>query len=81
MSGIVRGGTIQAQDNVSIRQIGSELGAKSLVMVAKDKKIRIVSAFDGVTVRVGKMSKTLEKPMKNIEVSLDTDGYLQIRNY
>ncbi|WP_003540874.1 flagellar assembly protein A [Desulfotomaculum nigrificans] len=81
VSGIVRGGTIQAQDNVSIRQIGSELGAKSLVMVAKDKKIRIVSAFDGVTVRVGKMSKTLEKPMKNIEVSLDTDGYLQIRNY
>lgn len=78
--GVVRGGVIQAEDDIFINEAGSELGAKTTVIVPKDKKIKINSAFDGVTLRVGKMSRILEKNMKDIVVRLDKDGYLQLGN-
>ncbi|SHE39343.1 FapA family protein [Desulforamulus putei] len=81
VGGIVRGGIIQAADDVYIKEIGSQMGTKSLVMVAKDKKIKIDHAFEGVSVQVGKVSRTLEKEMVKIVVSLDDEGHLQIRNY
>lgn len=79
VDGIVRGGIIEAKDDVTIKQIGSEMGTKSLVMVSPDKKIKLERALDGVTVQVGKMSRILDRPMQNIEVSLDEEGYLQIK--
>ena len=81
VDGIVRGGIIEAKDDVFIKQIGSEMGTKSIVMVTKDKKIKLDRALDGVTVQIGKMSRILDKPMNNIEVTLDEEGYLNIKNY
>ncbi|SHK70654.1 DUF342 domain-containing protein [Desulforamulus aeronauticus] len=80
VDGIVRGGIIEALDDVTIKQIGSEMGTKSIVKVASGKKIKLDHALDGVTVQVGKMSRILDKPLKNIEVSLDEEGYLQFKN-
>ena len=80
VDGIVRGGIIEALDDITIKQIGSEMGTKSTVKVASGKKIKLDYALDGVTIQVGKMSRILDKPLKNIEVSLDEEGYLQIKN-
>ncbi len=79
VDGIVRGGIIEALDDVRIKQIGSEMGTKSIVKVASGKKIKLDYALDGVSVQVGKMSRILDKPLKNIEVSLDEEGYLQFK--
>lgn len=81
VDGIVRGGIIQAADDVYIKEIGSQAGAKSLVIVPKDKKIKIDHAYEGISVRVGKMTRILEKEMKSIVAKLDDEGNLQIRNF
>lgn len=81
VDGIVRGGIIQAADDVFIKQIGSQLGTKSQIIVPKDKKIKLDLAFEGISVQVGKMNRILEKDMNNILVSLDNEGHLQIRNF
>ncbi|MEG6512715.1 DUF342 domain-containing protein [Desulforamulus ruminis] len=80
ITGVARGGTIQAQDDVFINEVGSELGAKTTVIVPKEKKIKINKAFDGITLQVGKMSRILEKNMDNIVVKLDTEGYIHVGN-
>nr|WP_315990298.1 FapA family protein [Desulforamulus aquiferis] len=81
VNGVVRGGVIEAKDDIFIKELGSEFSSKSVVITAKDKKIKITNAFEGVKVQVGKMQKVLEKKMTNIEVSLDEEGYLQIKNF
>ncbi|MEG6522446.1 DUF342 domain-containing protein [Desulfotomaculum sp. 1211_IL3151] len=81
VNGIVRGGIIQAQDNVFIKQIGSERGTKSIVMVAEGKRIKINQAFDGVTVQIGNCSRTIDRPMQNLLIAPDEDGFLQFFNF
>ncbi|GAB6157479.1 FapA family protein [Desulfotomaculum varum] len=81
IDGIFRGGIIKAADDVYIKEIGSQMGAKSQVAVAADKKIKIDHAFEGVSVQIGKLSKTLDKEMFNIIVALDDEGNLQIKNF
>lgn len=81
VEGVVRGGIIEAKDDIYIKELGSELGSKSLVIVPKDKRIRVDNAYDGVTFQIGKMTKILERKMSKIEVSLNEEGYLQIKNY
>ncbi|ABO50383.1 protein of unknown function DUF342 [Desulforamulus reducens MI-1] len=81
IDGIVRGGIIQAHDDIFIQQIGSEMGTKSVVIGSKDKKIKINQAFDGVTIKIGNMSRIIDRTMKNIVVLLDEDGYLQINSF
>lgn len=81
VNGIVRGGIIQAQDNVLIKEIGSESGIKSIVMVAKDKRIKINQAFDGVTVQIGKCSRAINRSMQNLLIVPDEDGFLQFLNF
>lgn len=77
VDGVVRGGIIQAQDNVFIKQIGSERGTKSIVMVSENKRIKINQAFDGVTVQIGNCSRTIDRPMQNLLIVPDEDGFLQ----
>lgn len=81
VEGVVRGGLMEAKDDIYINELGSEIGAKSVVSVEKGKKIKLATAYEGATVQVGKMSRIIEKKMKNIQVSLDDDGYLWISNY
>lgn len=79
INGIVRGGIIQAGDDVLIKEIGSELGTKSVVIVPKNKKINIGKSFEGVTVQFGKITKVIDKKMSNIEIILDEEGYINIK--
>lgn len=81
VDGFVRGGITQAADDVYIKEIGSQTGAKSLVIVPKDKKIKIDHAYEGISVRVGKMTRILEKEMRSIVAKLDDEGNLQIRYF
>lgn len=78
VDGIVRGGVVEAKDDVFIKQIGSEMGTKCIVAVSAGNKIKFDHAYDGVTVKVGKASRILDKQMQNIVISLDEEGFLQI---
>jgi len=78
IEGSLRGGEIEAQDSVSIGKAGSDIGVKTIIKVARKKKIAIKKSYPGVILYVGKQVAEITKPQREIETYIDDEGRLEI---
>ena len=76
VKGVFRGGEIIAGGDVILNEVGSEVGARTLVASRDGRKIYIKKAFTGVWIRIGAHRVNITSVQYNIMAELDEDGFL-----
>ncbi len=77
VSGIVRGGSIQAGKDIFINKIGSEAGAAIHVAVPSKHKIHMKEVHENVTIAIGKQQYRFTMSRTNVEAHY-SDGQIQL---
>ncbi|NLO89604.1 MAG: DUF342 domain-containing protein [Clostridia bacterium] len=79
ISGVFRGGEIQAGGNVYVREMGSKCGAATKIVTVSTAKVTVGYAFDNATVVVGKKVYKFNREEANVCLWLDKKGNLKAR--
>jgi uncharacterized protein (DUF342 family) len=74
INGILRGGEVYARLGAFIKEVGSEVGVPTRVIVPVDKKIRIDLAREGTIIKIGKVIYKFDREQRYVEASLDQEG-------
>ena len=78
VSGVCRGGEIHAGRNVTLDEVGSEVGVKTVITVPADGVIRIGYAHPNTNIQIGNRLHAFASSANLIMAKLDADGNLQI---
>lgn len=78
IAGVFRGGEIFANNDVSINEAGSELGAKTLIRVNEKRKVYLNKAYEGVRIQIGDRQLTFHSMQNNIKAELNKDGAISV---
>ncbi|WP_306983194.1 FapA family protein [Alkalicoccobacillus murimartini] len=70
-SGIIRGGELFAQGGVELDEVGSDIGAPTVISVPDDQEIIIKKAYEGAILRIGEVKYTFSETTQHIKASLD----------
>jgi len=79
ISGVFRGGEIQAGGNVFVREMGSKCGAATKVVTVSTAKVTVGYAFENASVVVGGKVYSFDREEANICLWLDKKGNLRSR--
>ena len=78
VNGVFRGGEIVAGGPVSVREAGSELGARTTIRVPEGQIIKIGKAYENVLLQIGGRSTLLSRLYLALEAKLDQQGRLNV---
>jgi uncharacterized protein (DUF342 family) len=78
INGVFRGGEIVAGGRVSVREAGSEVGARTTIRVPEDRTIKIGKAYENVLLQIGGRSTLLSRLCLALEARLDQQGRLNV---
>ena len=81
VTGVFRGGNVQAADYAHIYEAGSEMGTKTAIAVPQDKSIKLDRIYPGVCVQIGKRRKIIDYKMTRVEYYLDEEQEFRERNF
>lgn len=76
--GTLRGGEIEAQDDVFIGTAGSDIAVKTIIKVPRSKKIEVKKSYPGVILYIGKQIAEITKPQREIRARLGSEGYVEV---
>ncbi|MBC7105269.1 MAG: hypothetical protein H5T97_04965, partial [Firmicutes bacterium] len=78
INGVFRGGEIVAGGRVTVREAGSELGARTAIRVPDGQTIKVGKAYENVLLQVGGRSTLLSRLCLALEATLDQQGRLSV---
>ncbi|KXS42349.1 MAG: hypothetical protein AWU54_1348 [Candidatus Frackibacter sp. T328-2] len=78
IKGVFRGGNINSQGDIMIKELGSPGGSKVQVQVPEGKKVYAKKAYINVVVKIGNQTYKFDYEQNNITVTLDDDGYIRV---
>ncbi|MDQ0352524.1 uncharacterized protein (DUF342 family) [Alkalibacillus filiformis] len=81
IKGILRGGEIYGRLGVTINEVGSRSGTKTLISVPADQTIFINKALEGTILKVGSVSYKVNDTMDNVIVKLNHNDEIVIEPY
>lgn len=70
-AGVIRGGSLQAQGNIKLSQVGSGAGVKTTVTVPAEKEIYVEKAHDNTIFQVGEQVIKLHRTIYRARIFLD----------
>lgn len=76
VKGVCRGGELQAQQDIFLKETGSESPVKTVVKTSAAGKIKIGKAYAGTEIQVGPRKHVFTKDATNITARLDSEGNL-----
>lgn len=74
VTGILRGGEVYGKLGTDLNEVGSSSGTQTIVEVPADKTIKIKKVYEGTTLKIGKVTYTIEETKSNILALLSNDG-------
>jgi hypothetical protein len=77
ISGVVRGGTIQADSDVYVGELGSKGGATAKVVAGPTAVVKVGHAYENSVVLVGGKSHRFNREQKNVRLWLDEEDKLR----
>ncbi|MRG85036.1 flagellar assembly protein A [Salinibacillus xinjiangensis] len=80
VSGMVRGGEIYGKLGVSINEVGSNSGTKTIVSVPSDQKIHITQAFEGTLLRIGNKTHLINDKKNHLKAYLNQENELKLES-
>ncbi len=78
IEGIFRAGELAAQGNVYVGKAGSDIGVRTVFKVPWGKNIELKKAYPGVIVQIGKQVVEVNRPMRMINTSINSDGQIEL---
>jgi len=81
VSGIFRGGGIDAGDNVTVTEAGSKIGVPTLIRVPEDKSIFLGKGWENVILQIGKQQVHLNKIIYNKQAHLDVYDVIEFSDW
>lgn len=78
VKGILRGGHVFAGAGCNINEVGGRLGAKTIVRVPEDQKIRLGKVLEGTVIKIGDMQHIFEQSEMGVYARLNAEGDLQL---
>jgi uncharacterized protein (DUF342 family) len=82
IKGVVRGGSIKAQNSISLNKVGSEAGIVTKITVPVDRHITINELFENTTVTIGKYTCKFEKRHSRVKIRYNsTSGEIEAINF
>lgn len=81
VKGVFCGGTIQAAEHAHIYEAGSEMGIKTTIAVAADKRIKFDRVYPGVYIQIGKQRKIIDNKVTRVEYYLDEEQEFRERSF
>jgi len=80
IKGVFRGGEIIAGGDIFLNEAGSEMGARTFVKTAEERKVYVKKAFVGIQIQVGDRLVSITSQRNNIKAELDEDGALLVNS-
>ncbi|OIQ52764.1 septum site-determining protein MinC [Moorella thermoacetica] len=80
INGVFRGGEIQAQGDVYIRELGSRSGTETRVITRSGAKVKAGHVFENTSVQIGPRVYSFGREEQGVTLYLDREGEL-IRSY
>ncbi|WP_156272655.1 FapA family protein [Neomoorella glycerini] len=78
--GVFRGGEIQAQGDVYIKELGSRTGTSTRVETQAGAAVTIAHAFENTSIRIGSRQYSFVQEEWGVRLWLDREGNLARRN-
>jgi len=79
ITGIIRGGSVTAENKIKAGHVGSDAGALTQLSVGKKGFMEIDSAYENTVLTVGESRMRLTGTVKYVRVVLDRDGLIHLR--
>lgn len=79
--GIFRGGSIEARENVVMKEVGSKTGMPSIITVPKDKCIFLTKAYENVSLQIGEHQITTNRILMQKMVHIDVYEAVEIADW
>ncbi|MCF8009839.1 MAG: FapA family protein [Clostridiales bacterium] len=74
ISGIFRGGSIESENDVTVKEAGSKIGVPTKIKVPQHKAVFITRAHENVNLQIGQQNIQLNKVLYNRKAELDVYG-------
>jgi uncharacterized protein (DUF342 family) len=79
INGIVRGGELYARSGAIIKEVGSEGGVTTRIIVPANQKVKIESVKEGTIIQLGKIRYQFQKDERFVEAFLDEEERVILR--